>query len=93
VQLPFESFAVRDMKSRWGSCSSQKKITLCVNLVFLPTYLIDHVLLHELCHIKYMSHGKRFWSLLERFDQNAKKNNNELKRAAECIPRWLFYRY
>ena len=90
VQLPFDIFAVRDMKSRWGSCSSQRKITLCVNLIFLPLYLIDHVLLHELCHTKYMSHGKRFWHLLARFDPDAKQHNHELKKATQFIPSWLF---
>lgn len=92
VGLPFDLALVRDMKSRWGSCSSQKKITLCANLIFLPIHLVDHVLLHELCHTKYMSHGKRFWSLLMRLDQKAKKHNRELRSAATYIPTWVFYK-
>lgn len=89
VGFSFTLCAVRDMSSRWGSCSSQKKITLATNLIFLPAPLIDHVLLHELCHLKYMSHGKRFWQLLERFDPNARTHNRQLRNAAEWIPRWL----
>lgn len=91
-QMPFSMFAVRDMQSRWGSCSSQKKISLCTNLVFLPAHLMDHVLLHELCHTKYMSHGKRFWGLLERVDPNARKHARELREASQFIPNWLHKR-
>lgn len=66
--LEFEHLGFRDMKSRWGSCESrQKRISLNVQLVRLPTELIDYVILHELCHLLHANHGPEFWSTLDQF--------------------------
>lgn len=51
--------------SNWGSCSSKGNINLNLNLVRLPQELQDYVMLHELCHLRYMNHGAEFHALLE----------------------------
>ena len=51
--------------SNWGSCSSKGNINLNLRLVDLPQELQDYVMLHELCHLKYLNHGKEFHALLE----------------------------
>lgn len=85
----FQDVSVRSNVTRWGSCSSQKNISLCCNLMFLPYDLMRHVLLHELCHTKVMNHGPSFWKLLEGFDPQAKANAKQLKLAARNLPNWL----
>ena len=55
----------RYMKSQWGSCSAQGKLSLNTHLAKVPEELVDYVLLHELCHIKYMDHSRRFYGLME----------------------------
>ena len=89
VGLNFNTMAVRFTKTRWGSCSRQKKIHLNAQLVFLPAHLMRHVLLHELCHIKYLHHKKSFWDLLESLDPNAKNHAKQLKLAVRYIPSWI----
>lgn len=51
--------------SNWGSCSSKGNINLNLNLMRLPEDLRDYVMLHELCHLRYMNHGPEFHALLE----------------------------
>lgn len=57
----YKNVAVRKLTSRWGSCSSDKKITLSYFLIQLPWHLIDYVLLHELVHTRHLDHSPRFW--------------------------------
>lgn len=87
--LTFKTMNIRNNMTRWGSCNSQKKISLCCKLLFLPPSLMRHVLLHELCHTKVMNHGKEFWKLLEQFDKSAKIHAQQLKLAATHIPLWV----
>lgn len=74
----YRSVGVKQLKSRWGSCSSLQEITLNLYLMQLPWYLIDYVLLHELTHTKHMEHGSAFWTELERHLPNAKGLRNEI---------------
>ena len=56
---------IKNNVSNWGSCSSKGNINLNLRLVTLPDDLRDYVILHELCHLKYLNHGKEFHALLE----------------------------
>ncbi len=86
--LSFNQLNIRHTITRWGSCSSDKNISLCCKLLFLPPHLVDHVLLHELCHTKVMSHGVRFWKLLGKLDPDCEVNKVELKKAGGYVPGW-----
>ena len=63
--VTYGRITIRCQKSRWGSCSSLKNINLNLRLVTLPQELQDYVMLHELCHLKYLNHGPQFHALLE----------------------------
>ena len=56
---------IKNNVSNWGSCSSKGNINLNLRLVELPPELRDYVILHELCHLKYLNHGPQFHALLE----------------------------
>ena len=75
----YSSVGVKQLKSRWGSCSTERDIVLNLFLMQLPWYLIDYVLLHELTHTRIMAHGPVFWSELERYVPNLKDIRKEMK--------------
>ena len=56
---------IKNNVSNWGSCSSLGNINLNLRLVELPSELKDYVMLHELCHLKYLNHSPEFHALLE----------------------------
>ena len=56
---------IKNNISNWGSCSTRGNINLNLRLVTLPQELQDYVMLHELCHLRYLNHGKEFHALLE----------------------------
>lgn len=57
--------AIRNQRSRWGSCARNGNIALNFRLVQMPAPVRDYVLLHELMHIRQQNHSRRFWRLVE----------------------------
>jgi predicted metal-dependent hydrolase len=57
--------SVRSQRSRWGSCSSKKVISLNWRLVQTPAAVRDYILLHELMHLREMNHSERYWEQVE----------------------------
>lgn len=78
--LSFNNLAVKNIKSRWGSCSGKNNINLSIHLMRLPEHLIDYVILHELVHTVHHNHSSRFWNLLDKVTGNAKQLDKELRK-------------
>ena len=70
---------IRDIKNAWGSCSANKNITISYKLICYSKDAIKYVILHELCHIKYMNHSKDFWNLVATYMTNYKEIKKEFK--------------
>ena len=62
--LPYNKVTISKARSRWGSCSSKRDISLSFYLMLLPAHLMDYEILHELAHTREMNHGPKFWELL-----------------------------
>lgn len=58
--------AVRDQRTRWGSCSHRGTISLNWRLIQTPDHVRDYIVLHELAHLRQMNHSHRFWREVER---------------------------
>ena len=63
--------AVRDTKSRWGSCSGRGNLAFSWRLIFAPEWVIDYVVAHEVAHLVEMNHGERFWRVVDSLSPNS----------------------
>ena len=88
LELPFNKVIVRAQKTRWGSCSARKTISINRNLLFLPAPLVRYLFIHELCHTVHLNHSARYWSLVGKVEPDYKRLENELRDASRYIPLW-----
>lgn len=58
--------AIRDQRTRWGSCSSKQNLNFNYRIVFLPSHLADYIIVHEVCHLLELNHGPQFWAHVAR---------------------------
>lgn len=70
-KLRVHGVCVRDQKGRWGSCSETGGISLNWRLILLPPSLQDHVILHELAHMRHFDHSRGFYQFLQKLDPRA----------------------
>ncbi|GEK09624.1 DUF45 domain-containing protein [Pseudoalteromonas sp. McH1-7] len=85
INAQFDTLKIRLYKSRWGSFSSKGVIAFNTLLVGAPKWVIEYVVVHELCHYHVMAHNSSFWSLVnihygEKY-QDARKYLKEHGRA------------
>ena len=78
-KFEYKKVAIKNAKTRWGSCSFDNNINLSLHLMRLPDHLVDYVILHELVHTKVKNHSRDFWQLLHIVSGNAKKLDREVK--------------
>lgn len=57
---------IKDQKTLWGSCSADNNLNLNWRLIMAPQFASDYIILHELCHTKYLNHSKKFWNLVSK---------------------------
>ncbi|PKI12922.1 M48 family metallopeptidase [Colwellia sp. 12G3] len=61
---------IRQYRARWGSCNNRGELSFNYLLVMAPIFVIDYVIIHELCHLVHLNHSKDFWQLVEKFCPN-----------------------
>lgn len=82
----YEKIFIKNLKSKWGSCSSNGNINLNLSLMLLPDRLIDYIILHELAHTREHNHGEGFWKLLNTLTSGkARELDKEIKKNHKII--------
>jgi len=57
---------IRNQRTRWGSCSRRRAISLNWRLMQTPDFVVNYIILHELMHLRQMNHSARFWAEVEK---------------------------
>lgn len=75
----------RDMRRKWGSCSSKGTITLNTRLTWLHADLAEYIVCHELAHLIELNHSKKFWAIVEQHMPDYKARLKELRRTEKTL--------
>lgn len=77
----YGQIAIRNQKTRWGSCSNHGNLNFNYRIVDLPPRLAEYIVIHELCHLKEMNHATSFWNLVAVAMPDYKEARAELKNS------------
>ena len=53
---------IRGQKTKWGTCSAKKNLSLNWRLILCPDFVIDYLIVHELVHTEIMNHSGAYWA-------------------------------
>lgn len=80
--------SLRDPKTRWGSCSSRRRLSFSWRLAMAPADVLDYVAAHEVAHLLEMNHSPRFWALVERLMPEFQTQEAWLKQHGRGLHRY-----
>lgn len=76
--VEYKSLKIREMHKRWGSGGRTGKLAFNWRVIMAPKRLVEYVVAHEVCHLKYDDHSERFWSQLARLMPDYERRRTEL---------------
>ncbi|MFD2238861.1 M48 family metallopeptidase [Aureimonas populi] len=74
------AMALKDTRSRWGSCSAERRLSFSWRIVMAPPHVLDYLAAHEVAHLKEMNHGPDFWALCRTLCPRMDEGRDWLKR-------------
>ena len=86
--LRYTDLAVKNQRTRWGSCTAHGRVSLNCKLLFLPRELVRHVIAHELWDSLESNHSSRFWAHLRQFEPGADSLHGRIRDAWKFVPAW-----
>ena len=78
--LPYNRLFIRSQKRKWGNCSADKNISINWRIIKAPEFVIDYVIIHELCHTLIMKHTAKFRTLLNSHCPNYRQAQSWLEK-------------
>lgn len=82
--------ALKDTRSRWGSCSSQGNLNYSWRLIMAPQAVLDYVAAHEVAHLEVMDHSRKFWNTVEKICPGHQAPKRWLKQHGSDLHQYQF---
>ncbi|MTH77444.1 M48 family metallopeptidase [Paracoccus aestuariivivens] len=86
----FRALALRDTRSRWGSCTHDGRLMFSWRLAMAPPTVLDYVAAHEVAHLAHMDHSDAFWAATERLYPGYQVQRSWLRKHGHEILAWRF---
>ena len=80
--------AIRDTRSRWGSCSSAGALSFSWRLILAPPEVLDYVVAHEMAHLAHPGHGPEFWRTVAQLTEHMDAGRAWLRRHGRGLFRY-----
>lgn len=84
-----QRIAIKEQKTRWGSCSSKCNINYNWRIIMAPPEVIDYLVIHELCHLRIPNHSSLFWQEVSKFSPKFKEHRKWLKNNGVMLMNFL----
>ena len=85
VGVTYGRITIRNQRSRWGSCSGKGSLNFNCLLMLTPSFCLDYVVIHELCHRKEMNHSPKFWAAVATVVPDYKLHKKWLKEYGSLL--------
>lgn len=90
VGRDFRKLALKDTRSRWGSCSAEGNLMFSWRLILAPPSVLDYVAAHEVTHLRHMDHSRAFWSMVRAICPACQASRDWLRREGAGLHRYQF---
>ncbi len=85
INVTYRKITIRNQRTRWGSCTANGNLNFNCLLMLCPEQVVDYIIIHELCHRKFMDHSKYFWQEVAKYCPNYKTYRAWLKSSGQQI--------
>lgn len=90
VGRQFSSLAIRDTRSRWGSCSPDGRLMYSWRLILAPAPVLDYVAAHEVAHLVELNHSAAYWAVVDRIYPGWQAQRAWLREHGQTLHRLRF---
>lgn len=89
----FTAMTLRDTKSRWGSCTSDKRLMYSWRLIMAPPEVLQYVAAHEVAHLEHMDHSAAFWACVAQLMPDYASHRDWLRQHGASLQSYQFSKF
>ena len=85
IGVEYNNVVLKDQRTLWASCSGKKNINYSYRIIKMPPIVQDYLVIHELCHLRFMNHGAEYWELVGQFSPDYKLHRRWLNEHKDAV--------